>query len=306
MPNRTAKFASAVFASLLRGTPLATVSHGAAPAADDCLSGPKGQRQKAAIGTTASNMPPNATAGICAARRRGNANRADDRVRQRIGIRQSDAPKRQRCRLGRRRPRRTAPRRRRRGDRTAACRRGDNCPPRTVSPTARRPANCPDANTPRSVVASRWPEQLAATFAGRRRTGRGQSGCRRAVDLQRRRQPPPRPRPARRRGSPRRKTVRLDPDAVDRHCRRAVAGRPHAEARFSDSAANGRSAKSARSAATGARSGIRSSSIVHCRRRRRPRRRAAADSASARTARGGRSERQDRGNAGAAGQKRAA
>jgi hypothetical protein len=43
MPNRTAKFVSAVFASLLAGTPLATVSHGATPVADDCLSGPKDQ-----------------------------------------------------------------------------------------------------------------------------------------------------------------------------------------------------------------------------------------------------------------------
>jgi hypothetical protein len=46
MSKRTAKFVSAVFASILAGTSLATVSHGAAPAAaaaDDCLSGPKGQ-----------------------------------------------------------------------------------------------------------------------------------------------------------------------------------------------------------------------------------------------------------------------
>ena len=42
MQNRTAKFVSAIFASLLAGTPLTTVSHGAVPAADDCLSKPKG------------------------------------------------------------------------------------------------------------------------------------------------------------------------------------------------------------------------------------------------------------------------
>ena len=40
MPNRTAKFASAIFAGLLAGTPLTTVSHGAAAAEDECLSGP--------------------------------------------------------------------------------------------------------------------------------------------------------------------------------------------------------------------------------------------------------------------------
>ncbi len=42
MQNRTAKFVSAIFASLLAGMPLTTASHGAVPAADDCLSKPKG------------------------------------------------------------------------------------------------------------------------------------------------------------------------------------------------------------------------------------------------------------------------
>jgi hypothetical protein len=41
MSNRTAKFASAIFASLLAGAPLTTISHSAASAADDCLSSPK-------------------------------------------------------------------------------------------------------------------------------------------------------------------------------------------------------------------------------------------------------------------------
>jgi hypothetical protein len=41
MPNRTAKFASAIFAGLLAGTPLSIISHSAAAAAgDECLSGP--------------------------------------------------------------------------------------------------------------------------------------------------------------------------------------------------------------------------------------------------------------------------
>jgi hypothetical protein len=43
MPRRSAKFVSAIFASVLAGIPLATISHGATPAADDCLSGPKDQ-----------------------------------------------------------------------------------------------------------------------------------------------------------------------------------------------------------------------------------------------------------------------
>jgi hypothetical protein len=43
MPNRTANFASAIFVSFLAGAPLAILSHGAARAADDCLSAPKDQ-----------------------------------------------------------------------------------------------------------------------------------------------------------------------------------------------------------------------------------------------------------------------
>src|ERR1700723_1977119 len=43
MPARAAKFVSAIFAGVLAGIPLATISHGASPAADDCLSGPKDQ-----------------------------------------------------------------------------------------------------------------------------------------------------------------------------------------------------------------------------------------------------------------------
>jgi hypothetical protein len=43
MSNRTAKFVSAIFVSLLAGAALTTVSHGAVPAADDCLAAPKSQ-----------------------------------------------------------------------------------------------------------------------------------------------------------------------------------------------------------------------------------------------------------------------
>jgi hypothetical protein len=43
MPSRTAKFVSAIFAGLLAGAAIAAVSSGTADAADDCLSGPKGE-----------------------------------------------------------------------------------------------------------------------------------------------------------------------------------------------------------------------------------------------------------------------
>lgn len=43
MPSRTAKFVSAIFASMLAGTALTTISHGATVATDECLSAPKGQ-----------------------------------------------------------------------------------------------------------------------------------------------------------------------------------------------------------------------------------------------------------------------
>jgi hypothetical protein len=42
MQNRTPKFVSAIFVGLLASMPLTTISHGAVPAADDCLSKPKG------------------------------------------------------------------------------------------------------------------------------------------------------------------------------------------------------------------------------------------------------------------------
>lgn len=41
MPNRTRKAASAIFASVLAGAALATISHSPARAADDCLTAPK-------------------------------------------------------------------------------------------------------------------------------------------------------------------------------------------------------------------------------------------------------------------------
>lgn len=43
MPGRTAKFVSAIIASIVAGVPLTTTSHGGTVAADNCLSGPKGQ-----------------------------------------------------------------------------------------------------------------------------------------------------------------------------------------------------------------------------------------------------------------------
>jgi hypothetical protein len=46
MPNRTAKFVSAIFASILAGASLTTTSHSAPVAADNCLSSPKGETRQ--------------------------------------------------------------------------------------------------------------------------------------------------------------------------------------------------------------------------------------------------------------------
>ena len=43
MPNRSAKFVLAIFASILAGAPLTTTSHSETVAVDSCLSGPKGE-----------------------------------------------------------------------------------------------------------------------------------------------------------------------------------------------------------------------------------------------------------------------
>ena len=63
MPNRTAKFASAIFAGLLAGTPLTTISHSAAARRRSAFPARTTKRLGAAIGTIVLIAPPNAIAG---------------------------------------------------------------------------------------------------------------------------------------------------------------------------------------------------------------------------------------------------
>ena len=182
MPNRTAKFVSAVFASVLAGIPLATASHSATPAADDCLSGPRTRRRKAAIGTIGSNAAPNAIAGI-SARKAKRSRRARRRVQRRPPSRSRRKPIRRsgvrsrmpapNC-LSRQRPMR------RRAARPP--RRSRRHPPRMRSP--RRPAGprctgCQHTATDGRLALARPVKRDPVSQSG---TGRSRCGrCRRAT-----------------------------------------------------------------------------------------------------------------------------
>ena len=158
MPNRTATFVSTIIASLLAGVPL-TVSHGATPAADNCLASPKNQaapqgshwyyriehpsnrhcwylrgEQTAASHASASATSPsrNATAAMPGSVANAHAElTSQTQGDPDAGIVTGQVP-------------------------AAAA--------DTVADVGNpAPANPQDANMLRSVVASRWPDQLAAT-----------------------------------------------------------------------------------------------------------------------------------------------
>ena len=172
MPSRTAKFVSAIFASVLAGIPLATISHGATPAADDCLSGPKDQAPQ---GSHWYYRIEHATKRHCwyLKERKAFAKRCCElRVHQRSRLR--------RCRrsrdaaFDRGRSRRTARAGDHRSSRNAAT---GSAPAIAADATIATPA----AETPRSVVASRWPDQSGADLLDRSGADRGQFGRRRAT-----------------------------------------------------------------------------------------------------------------------------
>lgn len=162
MPNRTAKFASAIFAYMLASAALTTISHGATVAADDCLSGPKGQTPASGHwyyriepvtrrhcwylgeerGKLSRAAPPNTSASAKLL-----PPEADTAMQQSVANARAELPAQ------------TYP----------------NQPPNPVLPanaaglndTLR--ANAPDANAPLSVVASRWPEPSGVEASGPRR-----------------------------------------------------------------------------------------------------------------------------------------
>jgi len=163
MPNRTAKFASAVIASVLASTALATASHGATPAADNCLSGPKDQAPQGSHWYFRIEHPSNrhcwylrgahdaatqSAAPDASAEAPASANPAPPTTATAMPGSVANA----RAELPAPQARNDLGSNAATGQLPAAAARVDNAPA----------ANLTDANMLRSVVASRWPEQLAA------------------------------------------------------------------------------------------------------------------------------------------------
>ena len=154
MPARTAKFLSVVIACVLAGSP----GHGFAERNarnSRCLLGPKMRRPQATIGTPASSMPPNVAAGISGGGRKIRAKRAVESLATARPVlferRTADAAFDRRCPRRTARPTASSGRSQRR-HRARSRRRVKWI--KLAHRTGRR-------RTPRSVVASRWPEQSA-------------------------------------------------------------------------------------------------------------------------------------------------
>ena len=156
MPTRTAKFASAIVACLLASAPLATASHGETPAANDCLSGPKDQTPQGSHWHYRIEHPSNrhcwylrgehdaATNTSVNASASANPMSPNTAMPGSIANAHAELPSPQT-----------------RGDQDASAATGQ-LPAAAASVDNTPRANLPDTNMLRSVVASRWPEQLAA------------------------------------------------------------------------------------------------------------------------------------------------
>jgi len=164
MPNRTAKFVLAVFASVLAGISLTTASHSATPAADDCLSAPRDQTPEGSHwyyrierGTkrhcwylreegekVSQNAPSNAAPSA-----KPMAPKAGPPIRGSVANARAELPTAQT---------------RDAADGSAAAMPQPSAPGlNAISPAASRPLTAPDASTQPSMIASRWPEPSSAT-----------------------------------------------------------------------------------------------------------------------------------------------
>ena len=174
MPNRTAKFVSAIFASILAGTPLATISHGETVAADDCLSAPKGQTP---AGGHWYYRIEHGTKRHCWYLARGSAT-SFRKLRPRTPRHRQIRFRRKQTRQCNSRwptPAPSCPRRP-----TATRCRTPLCPRMQRDRTIPTRTTAPDATRTSSVVASRWPEPSARQLSIRSTTGDEQFGGQRA------------------------------------------------------------------------------------------------------------------------------
>jgi hypothetical protein len=161
MPHRAAKFALAAIASFLTSVSLATVSPGATPAASDCLSGPKDQAPQGSHWHYRIEHPSNrhcwylrgehdAATPIAPTNPSDSASASANPMSPTTAMPGSIANAHAEL---------ASPQTR--GDQGIDAATGQ-LPAATASVDSAPRANLPDANMLRSVVASRWPEQLAA------------------------------------------------------------------------------------------------------------------------------------------------
>ena len=229
MPNRTAKFVSAVFASVLAGISFTTASHSATPAADDCLSAPNDQTPEGSHwyyrierGTkrhcwylreegekVSQSAPSNAAPSA-----KPIAPKAEPPIRGSVANARAELPSA--------------------SARDAADSSAATTPQpaatglNAISPAASRPLTAPAAGVPPPLIASRWPEPSSANPSANPAPAAADTDDSDVQPTPPAAAPPP-PRCARRRGRTHRKItgpVRLDSDAVGCHDRRIVAGRP--------------------------------------------------------------------------------
>jgi hypothetical protein len=136
MPNRTAKFVSIVFASLFAGAALTTMSHSQTPAADDCLAGPKDHAPQGGHWYYRIEHPSN--------RHCWYLKDEHDKVAQ-TAPPNASAPAKP-----------MAPAAETAMPRSIADAHAELPAPQTPDATNTPPANAPDPNAQRSIVASRW------------------------------------------------------------------------------------------------------------------------------------------------------
>ena len=136
MPNRTAKFVSIVFASLVAGAALTTMAHGQTSAADDCLAGPKDHAPQGGHWYYRIEHPSN--------RHCWYLKDEHDKVAQ-IAAPNASAPAKP-----------MTPTTETAMPRSVADAHAELPAPQTPDAASSPPANAPDPNAQRSIVATRW------------------------------------------------------------------------------------------------------------------------------------------------------
>jgi hypothetical protein len=159
MPNRTAKFVPAIVASLTAGVPLATVSHVAAQAADNCLASPKDEAPRGSHWYYRIEHPSNRHCWYLRAATQTAPSNASVDASPSANPTSPTASMPMPGSVANARAELTSPQGG--GDQGSSAAAGQSLVA-AAGADATTGANRVDPNMLRSVVASRWPEQLAA------------------------------------------------------------------------------------------------------------------------------------------------